>query len=551
MSVMRRWWPPHLIGALVAGMVLPASPAQSSPRAGSEAGSKVGSEVSDVAFGASGVSLSHVRVNGIRMRVAEQGVGPIVLMLHGFPESWYSWRHQLRAVAAAGYRGVAPDMRGYGETDAPDDIEKYDVLDLCGDVTGLLDHFGEEKAVLVGHDWGAAVAWYCVLLEPQRFSALVTMSVPWGPRSSSPPLPQLRQNFGENFFYMLYFQEPGVADAELGADPRGLLTRFLASPGAAREPARITDPKTSAGGLIGRIGAPLDLPSWLSREDLDYYVAQFTRTGFSGGLNYYRNLDRNWELTPQLEGAVIEVPTLFIAGEKDIVLRGRDAATLEGPMRLVAGDLRGIRLIPDAGHWIQQERADEVNAMLVDFLREVNKPGSPVQPEPPNPKAPPETVQFTFLVGSWDCRTRFQKPDGSGYAKGSATWTGYYILDGWAIQDDWVSTGADGKEFHGTNIRSFNQRSKKWDNRWLPAGSLEWKYFEAEEVGDAMVMIGGEGRDARGEFIDRNVFHDINPDRWSWRKDRSYDGGETWVEGVGFIEATRTAMKGFRKPKRR
>jgi hypothetical protein len=157
-----------------------------------------------------------------------------------------------------------------------------------------------------------------------------------------------------------------------------------------------------------------------------------------------------------------------------------------------------------------------------------------------NPQAPPETVQFDFIVGAWDCATRFLKPDASGYVEGKARWIGYYILDGWAIQDDWIGIRPDGSESHGTNIRSFNQRTGKWDNRWLPAGSLAWKYFESEQKDDTMVMIGGEGTDARGDFIDRNVFYDISADRWSWRKDRSYDGGATWKEGVGFIEAKRS-----------
>lgn len=160
-----------------------------------------------------------------------------------------------------------------------------------------------------------------------------------------------------------------------------------------------------------------------------------------------------------------------------------------------------------------------------------------------NPQAPPETEQFSFIVGAWDCTTKFMKPDGSGYGEGRARWIGYYILDGWAIQDDWIGIRPDGSESRGTNIRSFNQRTGKWDNRWLAAGSLAWKYFESEQKGDTMVMIGGEGKDARGAFVDRNIFHDITADHWSWRKDRSYDGGETWSEGIGFIEATRSRSR--------
>lgn len=156
-----------------------------------------------------------------------------------------------------------------------------------------------------------------------------------------------------------------------------------------------------------------------------------------------------------------------------------------------------------------------------------------------NPAAPPETAQFAFLVGQWDCGVHTMNPDGKTFRDSTATWTGYFILDGWAIQDDWVTGAPDGNEFHGTNIRSFNPRTRTWDNRWLPSGSLQWTYFEAKQVGETMVMIGGNGRDARGQYLDRNTFYDIQPDSWKWRKDRSWDGGTTWVEGVSRIEARR------------
>lgn len=164
---------------------------------------------------------------------------------------------------------------------------------------------------------------------------------------------------------------------------------------------------------------------------------------------------------------------------------------------------------------------------------------APVAADGLNPEAPPETAQFSFLLGEWECTTRFMKPDGSGHVEGRAKWTGYYILDGWAIQDHWIGYKPDGQESHGTNIRSFNPESRKWDNRWLPAGSLQWDYFEAEQVGDTMVMT-GHGKDGFGEFIDRNTFYEIESDSWRWRKDRSYDGGASWVEGIGFIEARRS-----------
>jgi hypothetical protein len=158
----------------------------------------------------------------------------------------------------------------------------------------------------------------------------------------------------------------------------------------------------------------------------------------------------------------------------------------------------------------------------------------------PHPDAPAETSQFAFLIGTWDCTTRFMKPDGSGFNEGEGTWTGYWILGGWAIQDDWKSPRPDGGFNWGTNIRSFNPRTRKWDNRWLATGSLQWLYYEAEKKGETMVMIGGRGRDGAGrDYVDRNVFHEIGPDSWKWRKDRSFDGGQTWFEGVGFIEARR------------
>lgn len=314
-------------------------------------------------------TFSFIETNGIRMRVAEQGEGPLVLFLHGFPELWYSWRHQLAAVAQAGYRGVAPDMRGYGETDAPPNIEDYSVLEVCRDVEGILDALGEETAILVSHDWGAAIAWNCVLLSPDRYTGHVAMSVPYGGRGSTSYLQQLRKIYGDNFFYMLYFQEPGVAEAELDPNPTGLLKRFFTSPDTPREAPSITSPKASAGGLLGRIGMPTALPSWLTQEDLDYYVNTFTQTGFRGGLNYYRNFDLNWEQSAPLQGKQIDIPTLFLAGEQDLVIRGQSKEQLEAIMRPFAPNLRDVVLFPNTGHWVQQERADSVNTYLLEFLR--------------------------------------------------------------------------------------------------------------------------------------------------------------------------------------
>lgn len=317
-----------------------------------------------------GIHFQFVESNGIRMRVATMGdTGPLVIMAHGWPESWYSWRHQIVAVANAGFRVVAPDMRGYGATDAPANVEDYNITEIAADMVGLVDTFGEEKAILIGHDWGSIVAWNTVLLHPDRFSALMAMSVPYSGRAAQSPLQSWQEAYGDNFYYILYHQEPGVAEAEYDADPAGLLSRLYLSPDSPREPATITDRKRSAGGWIGRMGKPLGLPDWLTQNDLDYVVNQFKAAGFRGGVNYYRNFHRNWEITPQLADARVTVPTLFLAGEKDVVIAGAPQARLEGAMRRVVDDLRGVILIPEAGHWIQQERPAETNAAVLEFLK--------------------------------------------------------------------------------------------------------------------------------------------------------------------------------------
>jgi pimeloyl-ACP methyl ester carboxylesterase len=322
-------------------------------------------EIDDV----KGPKLRFIESNGIRMRIAEMGEGPLVLLLHGWPESWYSWRHQLPALASAGFRAVAPDLRGYGKSDTPEAVEEYDIVNLTGDAVGILDALRVETAVVVGHDWGAIVAWNCVLLHPKRFRALIAMSVPYGGRPKESLVTTLKRWFGDNFFYILYFQEPGVAEAEFDKDPRAILSRLYLSPDAPRERPEVTDPKRSAGGWIPRLGAPKKLPDWVTAEDLDYYVQQFTEAGFRGGINFYRNLHRNWEITPQLAGAQVEQPVLFVAGEKDVVIRGATESQLTAQISRATKDLRGVKLIPDTGHWVQQESPKETNTAVVEFLK--------------------------------------------------------------------------------------------------------------------------------------------------------------------------------------
>jgi pimeloyl-ACP methyl ester carboxylesterase len=308
-----------------------------------------------------------IETNGVQLHTVEAGApgAPVVVLAHGFPELAYSWRHQIPVLAAAGYHVLAPDQRGYGRSTRPADIADYNIGALSGDLVGLLDHVGAEKAVFIGHDWGAAVVWSSAQLHPDRVAGVVGLSVPPVPRAQIPPTQAFRAVFGDNFFYMLYFQEPGVADAELDADPAKTLRRVIlgqAAPGDQAAAMRMLRPGPE--GLIERIPEPDGLPSWISADELDHYVAEFSRTGFTGGLNWYRNMDRNWEIQGNLTSAAITVPAMFIAGTDDLVLGfmrpDRAKEVITGPYREV--------LIEGAGHWLQQERPDQVNEALLDFL---------------------------------------------------------------------------------------------------------------------------------------------------------------------------------------
>lgn len=318
-----------------------------------------------------GVTFRTIESNGISMRIAESGnEGPLLLFAHGWPESWYSWRHQLTFFAESGYRVVAPDMRGYGKTDAPADAADYDIVTIAGDMVGILDALGEQKAVMVGHDWGSIVAWNTVLLHPERFQALVAMSVPYGGRPAESPMESWKATFGDNFYYILYHNEAGgVAEAEYDADPEGLLSRLYLSPDSPRHPPEITDKRRSAGGWIGRLGASKGLPDWLKQEDLDYVVSQFKEAGFRGGINYYRNFHRNWEITAHLQDQKIAVPTLFIAGSDDMVIAHSNEGQLNGAMSRIADDFRGVVLFPGIGHWVQQEAPKLTNQAMLEFLQ--------------------------------------------------------------------------------------------------------------------------------------------------------------------------------------
>jgi pimeloyl-ACP methyl ester carboxylesterase len=311
-----------------------------------------------------------VETNGIRMHVAEQGAGPLVILCHGFPESWYSWRHQLAALAAAGYHAVAPDMRGYGQTDAPAEIEAYTLLHLVGDMVGLVGALGEKSAVIAGHDWGAPVAWHAALLRPDVFRAVIGLSVPFRPRGSVRPTSVMPQT-DEVMFYQLYFQTPGVAEAELARDVRATI-RQLAYGGSGDAPGRGNLGMVRRGGgfLDGAID-PTTLPPWLTAADIDFYAGEFGRTGFRGGLNWYRNIDRNWELLAPFAGAVVTVPALYVAGDRDLVVRFPGMDQLLPNLSRFVPQLRRTIMLPGCGHWTQQERAREVNDAMLEFLKGV------------------------------------------------------------------------------------------------------------------------------------------------------------------------------------
>jgi pimeloyl-ACP methyl ester carboxylesterase len=309
-----------------------------------------------------------VATNGIELRVVEAGAedGLPVVLCHGFPELAYSWRHQIPALADAGYRVIAPDQRGYGGSDRPEAIEDYDIHHLTGDLLGVLDDIRASQAVFVGHDWGSMVVGTMALLHPDRVAGVVGMSVPLLPRGPMGPVSLMRQLFGDTFFYILYFQEPGVADAELDADPAEMMTRMLAGltvrPDDAERIAGLAAP--DGRGFVDRLPEVEELPPWLSQEELDHYIEVFSKTGFTGGINWYRNMDRNWETTPQLDGVHVTMPSAFITGSADPVNLMTPAAVMEGHVL----DHRGNTIIEGAGHWVQQEAPDEVNAALLAFL---------------------------------------------------------------------------------------------------------------------------------------------------------------------------------------
>ena len=315
------------------------------------------------------INQRRVETNGISLNIAEQGEGPLVLMLHGFPESWYSWRHQFSALAEAGYHAVAPDMRGYGESDKPFEIEAYNQVEVVNDIIGLIPALGYETAVVFGHDWGAPTAWSCALNHADKVSAVGALSVPFRPRGDSPPLATLKAIFKDRFFYQLYFQEPGKAEAELEKDPALTIRKFYHMASGEMNTSLLSE-KTADADLLSDLPDPgTQMGPWISEEDVNFYASEFKQSGFRGPLCYYRNMDLTWELTKDSPRQISQ-PALFVAGERDgVILMAADALN---ELDKHVPDLRVNKLIPKIGHWTQQESPEEVNKALIEFLEKVD-----------------------------------------------------------------------------------------------------------------------------------------------------------------------------------
>ena len=302
-----------------------------------------------------------VKSNGLDMAVYEQGQGPPVVLLHGFPELAYSWRHQFPALADAGFRAIAPDQRGYGRTTAPVDVSAYRVSELIADVHGLLDALELESAAFVGHDWGALLLWQMAMLAPERIDSLAILNIPHYPRSPIDPIDVMRERFG-NDFYIVNFQDSDEADRVFADDPRHFIRRMMRKNQITREQFDKLPPQYKVVSLLRQTLADKATgDALLSDEELDYYAAGFSRSGFTGPINWYRNWSHNWK---QLEGVdpVIDIPTLFIGAENDVLI---GLQHIEG-MKPLVRDLHVHRL--GCGHWTQQELPAEVNALLVDWL---------------------------------------------------------------------------------------------------------------------------------------------------------------------------------------
>ncbi len=310
--------------------------------------------------------VQHAKVNGIDMayyEVGPRGQGVPLIFCHGFPELAFSWRHQLAACEAAGVWAIAPDQRGYGLTERPAAVTDYDMEHLTGDLVGLLDHLGAAKGVFVGHDWGGIVVWQLPLMHPDRVAGIIGLNTPFMRRAPIDPIEGMRKVFGEDM-YIVWFQKPGVADAALAADVDKTMRFFMRRPAAIQQVAAPTGGSTFAFGDALKAWDKADTANLLlNADELAGFVETFQATGFTGGINWYRNFSRNWERSADLPTRIDGVPCLMIMAEKDVVL---SPAMADG-MEEVISDLEKS-LIKDSGHWTQQEKPEEVNRLILDWM---------------------------------------------------------------------------------------------------------------------------------------------------------------------------------------
>ncbi len=309
-----------------------------------------------------------IETNGVRLRVVVEGSGPLMILLHGWPQCWYLWRHQIDPLVAAGYQVAVPDQRGYGGSDAPASVEDYDIIQLCKDVVGIADALGHRTFRLLGHDWGAIVAWHTALLYPERVEAIACLSVPytrWDTRAMTQ-----QEAHGDHFFYSVYFQTPGVAERELDADLERSLRKIYFSVSAQAPHGLWFAERPSTSNLLDGLEDFETLPDWLTQSDLDYYVEQYRRNGFRGPINFYRNIQRNEQLTPQLETARVSQPAYFMIGRQDVALLFFAGGWVDAMDDYVA-DLRDKVYVDNAGHWLPAEQPEAVTRGVLGFFRSV------------------------------------------------------------------------------------------------------------------------------------------------------------------------------------
>ncbi len=312
-------------------------------------------------------------LNDVNIYAVKHGIGPLVIMVHGWPESWYSWRHQIKPVAEMGYKVIAIDVRGYGKSSKPLEIEKYDMLSLINDLTNIIEKENEEKAILIGHDWGAPICWNTAALHPNKVQAVIGLSVPYIKRGKISNIELWRQLYKDKFFYQIYFQKEGVAEKELEKDIETSLRKiYYWGSGEGRDAKVRSNPDKNSTLLEGLID-PKPFPKWLTQEDLNFYIDQFKKSGFRGPINRYRNQDRDWKNIPELSELKIEVPSFFIGGGKDSIRKFiKDYDAYENPGKH-CNDFYGKIIIDEAGHWVQQEAPEKTTKGIINFLKKLKE----------------------------------------------------------------------------------------------------------------------------------------------------------------------------------